>query len=42
MTRYVIDAATLVHVVANDVHVSPRHQIVAPNTHSFSSALPAP
>jgi predicted nucleic acid-binding protein len=31
MTRYVIDAATLLHLVANDVPVSPRHQIVAPN-----------
>jgi len=31
MTRYVIDAATLLHVVANDVRISPRHQIVAPN-----------
>jgi predicted nucleic acid-binding protein len=31
MTRYVIDAPTLLHIVANDVHVSPRHQLVAPN-----------
>ena len=31
MTRYVIDAPTLLHIVANDVQVSPRHQIVAPN-----------
>ena len=31
MTRYVIDASTLLHVVAAGVHVSPRHQIVAPN-----------
>jgi predicted nucleic acid-binding protein len=31
MTRYVIDAPTLLHLVANDVEVSPRHQIVAPN-----------
>ncbi len=31
MTRYVIDAPTLLHLVANDVQVSPRHQIVAPN-----------
>jgi len=31
MTRYVIDAPTLLHLVANDVAVSPRHQIVAPN-----------
>jgi predicted nucleic acid-binding protein len=31
MTRYVIDAPTLLHVVANGVQVNPRHQIVAPN-----------
>jgi predicted nucleic acid-binding protein len=31
MTRYVIDAPTLLHLVANGVQVSPRHQIVAPN-----------
>ena len=31
MTRYVIDAPTLLHIVANDVQVSPSHQIVAPN-----------
>jgi predicted nucleic acid-binding protein len=31
MTRYVIDAATLLHLVANGVQVRPRHQIVAPN-----------
>jgi predicted nucleic acid-binding protein len=31
MTRYVIDAPTLLHIVANDVHVSPRNQLVAPN-----------
>ncbi len=31
MTRYAIDAPTLLHLVANDVEVSPRHQIVAPN-----------
>ncbi len=31
MTRYVIDAPTLLHLVANDVRVSPRHQLVAPN-----------
>jgi predicted nucleic acid-binding protein len=31
MTRYVIDAPTLLHLVANDVQVSPRHQLVAPN-----------
>jgi predicted nucleic acid-binding protein len=31
MTRYVIDAPTLLHLVANGIRVSPRHQIVAPN-----------
>jgi len=31
MTRYVIDAPTLLQLVANDVEISPRHQIVAPN-----------
>lgn len=31
MTRYVIDARTLLQLVANDVEISPRHQIVAPN-----------
>jgi predicted nucleic acid-binding protein len=31
MTRYVIDAHTLVHVVANGIRLNPRHQIVAPN-----------
>jgi predicted nucleic acid-binding protein len=31
MTRYVIDAPTLLHIVANDVHVSPSNQLVAPN-----------
>jgi predicted nucleic acid-binding protein len=31
MTRYVIDAPTLLHLVAHNVQVSPRHQIVAPN-----------
>jgi predicted nucleic acid-binding protein len=31
MTRYVIDAPTLLHLVASGVQVSPRHQIVAPN-----------
>lgn len=31
MTRYVIDAPTLLHLVANGVEVSPRHQLVAPN-----------
>jgi hypothetical protein len=32
MTRFVIDATTLVHVVTQEVPVSPDHQIVAPNT----------
>lgn len=31
MARYVIDARTLLHVVAEGVQVNPRHQIVAPN-----------
>lgn len=31
MTRYVIDAPTLLHLVATDSRVSPEHQIVAPN-----------
>ena len=31
MARYVIDAATLLHIVAEGVPVSPRHQLVAPN-----------
>lgn len=31
MTRYAIDAPTLLHLVANDVQVSPTHQIVAPS-----------
>jgi predicted nucleic acid-binding protein len=31
MTRYVIDAPTLLHLVANGVEVSPSHQLVAPN-----------
>lgn len=31
MTRYVIDAPTLLRLVASDVPVSPEHQIVAPN-----------
>ncbi|MBA2554079.1 MAG: type II toxin-antitoxin system VapC family toxin [Geodermatophilaceae bacterium] len=31
MTRYVIDAPTLLHLVAKGVQVSPKHQIVAPN-----------
>ncbi len=31
MTRYVIDAPTLLHLVATGVQVSPWHQIAAPN-----------
>lgn len=31
MTRYVIDAPTLLHLVANRIQVSPGHQLVAPN-----------
>jgi predicted nucleic acid-binding protein len=31
MARYVIDAPTLLHVVAERVEVSPAHQLVAPN-----------
>ena len=31
MTRYVIDAPTLLHMVATGVQISSRHQIVAPN-----------
>ena len=31
MTRYVIDAPTLLHLVATGVQVSSSHQIVAPN-----------
>jgi len=31
VTRYVIDAPTLLHLVANGVRVSTRHQVVAPN-----------
>jgi len=30
MTRYVIDARTLLHIVAHGIQVNPRHQIVAP------------
>jgi predicted nucleic acid-binding protein len=32
MTRFVIDAATIVHVVTHEIPISPGHQIVAPNT----------
>ena len=31
MARFVIDAPTLLHVVANNVNVSAAHQLVAPN-----------
>jgi predicted nucleic acid-binding protein len=31
MTRYVIDAPTLLHLVAEGIEVSPAHQLVAPN-----------
>lgn len=31
MARYVIDAPTLLHLVAEDIPVSARHQLVAPN-----------
>jgi predicted nucleic acid-binding protein len=31
VTRYVIDPPTLLHLVANGVQVSSRHQLVAPN-----------
>jgi predicted nucleic acid-binding protein len=32
MTRFVIDAPTLVHLVSEGVHVSPNHQLVAPSS----------
>jgi predicted nucleic acid-binding protein len=31
MTRYVIDAATLLHIVDRELTVDPSHQLVAPN-----------
>jgi predicted nucleic acid-binding protein len=31
MTRYVIDAPTLLHLVAEDLEVDPGHQLVAPS-----------
>lgn len=31
MTRYVIDAPTLLHLVTNDVEVNAQHQLVAPS-----------
>lgn len=32
MTRYVIDALTLLHVIDTDAPIDPHHQLVAPNT----------
>jgi predicted nucleic acid-binding protein len=32
VARYVIDAVTLLHLVAEDVQVGPEHQLVAPST----------
>jgi hypothetical protein len=32
VTRYVIDAPTMLHLVAEDIVVSPAHQLVAPST----------
>ncbi len=31
MARYVIDAPTLLHLIAEDVAIGPQHQLVAPN-----------
>ncbi|MFF7312843.1 hypothetical protein [Streptomyces sp. NPDC008137] len=31
MTRYVVDARTLLHIVSTGVRISPDHQLVAPN-----------
>lgn len=31
LTRYVLDAPTLLHLVAEGAQVNPRHQLVAPN-----------
>ena len=31
VARYVIDARTLLHIVANDLDIDPDHQLVAPN-----------
>ena len=44
MARYVIDAPTLLQLVADDVHLSPAHQLVAPNiirSQALSSLLAA-
>ena len=32
VARYVIDAATLLHLVDNDLSIDPSHQLVAPNS----------
>jgi predicted nucleic acid-binding protein len=32
VARYVIDALTLLHLIDNDLHVEPGHQLVAPNS----------
>jgi predicted nucleic acid-binding protein len=32
VARYVIDAATLVHILDNDLRIDPSHQVVAPNS----------
>lgn len=32
MTRYVIDAPTLLHLIENDVRIDSAHQLVAPNS----------
>ena len=31
MSRYVVDARTILHLVGNDIRVDPSHQVVAPN-----------
>ena len=31
MTRYVVDAATLLHLIETGAHIDSRHQFVAPN-----------
>ncbi len=31
MTRYVIDAPTLLHLISTGVEINPQHQLVAPN-----------
>jgi predicted nucleic acid-binding protein len=32
VTRYVIDAATLLHIIDAEIPVDPQHQLVAPNS----------